>query len=288
MMQRTRYFLHSQRVGSRLSPANFSPGSRCLSDKNLTHGSNDQANISEVTKHSTTPSTDEFTKEFLKNQIKLSGAQKVILSIGSSLASLLDPTRHDMIACLGETTGHTALENILQTMKSNKEGKSILEEKPRINTKTIDLDKLRKLPDNTFGRAYIKFLDDNKVTPDSRMEVRFIEDPEIAYVMTRYRECHDLVHTILGMPTNMLGEVSVKWFEALNTGLPMCYGGAVFGAVRLRPKQRQLYSSKFLPWAISNGKSAKPLMTVYWEKRFDQDLQDLQNELGITPLDTNV
>lgn len=54
--------------------------------------------------------------------------------------------------------------------------------------------------------------------------------------MTRYRETHDLVHTVLGMPTNMLGEVSVKWIEAINTGLPMCYGGAVFGAIRLRPK----------------------------------------------------
>lgn len=75
-----------------------------------------------------------------------------------------------------------------------------------------------------------------KVTPDSRMCVKFLDDPELAYVMTRYRECHDLVHTVLGMPTNMLGEVVVKWIEALNTGLPMCYGGAVFGALRLRPQ----------------------------------------------------
>lgn len=74
------------------------------------------------------------------------------------------------------------------------------------------------------------------VTPDSRQPVQFLDDPQLAYVMTRYRESHDLVHTVLGMPTTMLGEVAVKWFEALNTGLPMCYGGAVFGAMRLRPK----------------------------------------------------
>lgn len=68
------------------------------------------------------------------------------------------------------------------------------------------------------------------------MEVKFLDDPELAYVMTRYRECHDLIHTFLGMPTNMLGEVTVKWVEAMNIGLPMCYGGAVFGAMRLKPK----------------------------------------------------
>lgn len=74
------------------------------------------------------------------------------------------------------------------------------------------------------------------MTPDSREAVHFIEDQELAYVMTRYRECHDLIHAILNMPTNMLGEVVVKWVEALNIGLPMCYGGAVFGALRLKNK----------------------------------------------------
>lgn len=74
------------------------------------------------------------------------------------------------------------------------------------------------------------------MTPDSRLEVRFMDDPDLAYVMTRYRECHDLVHAVLGMPTNMLGEVAVKWVEALNMNLPMCWGAAVFGAARLKPK----------------------------------------------------
>lgn len=45
-----------------------------------------------------------------------------------------------------------------------------------------------------------------KVTPDTRAEVKFIDDEELAYVMQRYREVHDLMHTVLGMPTNMLGE----------------------------------------------------------------------------------
>ncbi|XP_055376765.1 ubiquinone biosynthesis protein COQ4 homolog, mitochondrial [Condylostylus longicornis] len=227
---------------------------------------------------------DLFAKEFLKRQIKLSSTQKYILSFGSSLAALIDPTRHDMIACLGETTGVSALQTIYENMNSSTEGKLILIDKPRINTKTVNLSELKNLAENTFGRNYIKFLDDNKVTPDSRMDVRFMDDPELAYIMTRYRECHDLIHTILGMPTNMLGEVAVKWVEALNTGLPMCYGGAVFGAIRLRPKQRQKYLSVYLPWAISNGKRLKPLLNVYWEKRWEQDIAELRKELGIQVL----
>lgn len=66
-----------------------------------------------------------------------------------------------MIACLGETTGERALKNILQTMKCTDEGMRILQQKPRINSQTVDIESLRHLPANTFGRAYSKFLDDN-------------------------------------------------------------------------------------------------------------------------------
>ncbi|XP_016966568.2 ubiquinone biosynthesis protein COQ4 homolog, mitochondrial isoform X1 [Drosophila biarmipes] len=227
---------------------------------------------------------DAFERQYLRERIEISPFQRLILGAGSSIAALINPRRHDMIACLGETTGEGALLNILDTMQASEEGQRIMAEKPRIHTSTVDFKYLEKLPPDTFGAAYVKFLKDNQVTPDSRMAVRFLEDPKLAYLMTRYRECHDLIHTVLDMPTNMLGEVAVKWVEALNTGLPMCYGGAVFGAVRLRPKQRRAYLKSYLPWALENGKRTKPLMPVYWEKRWEQNIHELRSELGINVL----
>ena len=73
-------------------------------------------------------------------------------------------------------------------------------------------------------------------SPDSRLPVHFIDDPELVYVMLRYRQIHDLMHTLLGMPPNMLGEVAVKWVEFIQTGLPMCGLAAIFGPLRLGPK----------------------------------------------------
>jgi len=87
------------------------------------------------------------------------------------------------------------------------EAARILTQKPRINSKTVNLKWLATLPENTLGAAYIRFLTKNNVTPDSRLPVRFIEDPELAYVIQRYREVHDLVHTVSGQPTNMLGKI---------------------------------------------------------------------------------
>lgn len=103
----------------------------------------------------------QFTKEFNANRIPLTDIQRFILSAGSSVAALLNPRRHDMIACLGETTGHDALCKMLICMKSNDEGLQILKDQPRINTKTVDLDKLSRLEQNKFGYQYYKFLKDN-------------------------------------------------------------------------------------------------------------------------------
>ena len=66
--------------------------------------------------------------------------------------------------------------------------------------------------------------------------MHFVDDEELAYVMQRYREVHDLTHTLLGMKTNLLGEITVKWVEGLQFGLPMCVTAGVFGPIRLKPK----------------------------------------------------
>ena len=122
------------------------------------------------------------------------------------------------------------------------------------------------------------------MTPDSRRDVKFVDDVYSAQVMQRYREIHDMVHTLLDMPTNMLGEVVVKWVEAIQTDLPMCWLGGLFGAVRLAPKQRQNYVKTYLPWALRCGHEAKPLINVYYEKRFEQNIEELRRELNIPPV----
>ncbi|XP_018518424.1 ubiquinone biosynthesis protein COQ4 homolog, mitochondrial isoform X2 [Lates calcarifer] len=177
--------------------------------------------------------TDSCYNGLYPGHIPTTPIQKALLAVGSGVAALQDPYRHDMVAVLGETTGHLALINLRDRMRNDPEGYTILIERPRIRLSTLDLSKMASLPDGSFGREYLRFLEDNHVTPDTRADVKFVDDEELAYVMQRYREVHDLLHTLLGMPTNMLGEVAVKWFEAAQTGLPMCALGAVLGPLRL-------------------------------------------------------
>ncbi|XP_072344181.1 ubiquinone biosynthesis protein COQ4 homolog, mitochondrial isoform X1 [Scyliorhinus torazame] len=218
-----------------------------------------------------------------QSHIDSSPLQKLLLASGSALMALYNPYRHDMVAVLAETTGLPAIQKLRNRMQNHPEGNQILQERPRISTSTLDLASLRELPEGTFGKEYVRFLDVNRVTPDSRMPVKFVDDEELAYVIQRYREVHDFMHTLLGMPTNILGEVAVKWFEAVQTGLPMCILGAMFGPLHLSARNIQVLVTDLIPWAVRCGRSAHCVMNFYYENRWEQNLESLREEIGILP-----
>lgn len=165
--------------------------------------------ITRIRRFSTAPSgSASFLEEMEKNFIPTNLFQKMLLTCGSAAVSLLNPHRGDMIACLGEITGDGALKYMKKKMLSTPEGAEILREMPRINSETVSFQQLSQLPENTIGRVYADFMRDNNITADSRLPVQFIADPDLAYVMQRYREVHDLVHATLFMKTTMLGEVN--------------------------------------------------------------------------------
>ncbi|KFV64075.1 hypothetical protein N307_02435, partial [Dryobates pubescens] len=226
---------------------------------------------------------EEMSFQLYPGHIPTSPLQKALLAAGSAVMALYDPYRHDMVAVLGETTGCLALRSLRDKMKHHPEGYRILQERPRIRLSTLDMARLQGLPDGSLGREYVRFLEHNKVSPDTRIPPKFVDDEELAYVIQRYREVHDLMHTLLGMPTNMLGEVVVKWFEAVQTGLPMCVLGAAFGPVRLSARKLQVLATQLVPWAIQNGRNASCILNVYYEQRWEQPVKSLREEIGILP-----
>jgi len=139
---------------------------------------------------------------------------------------------------------------------------------------------LRSLPANTVGRAYADWLDREGVSPDTRATVKYIDDEECAYVMQRYRECHDFFHALTGLPVMVEGEVALKAFEFANTLLPMT-GLSVFAVTRLKPAERMRFFAIYGPWAIRNGWSAEDILNVYWEEQLETDIDELRDRLGV-------
>jgi len=230
----------------------------------------------------TSPPHHEDPAKLYSSHLPTTSLQKMILFAGSAAAGLADPWRSDMVAVNGEVFGLPALTYMHSRMKANPEGRLVLKERPRISTKTVDYGALAKLPENTLGRVVADFNDKHGISPDTRATVQFVDDPELAYVMQRYREVHDLLHALLDMPTDMVGEVAVKWVEALQFGLPMCVGGAVLGPARFtRPSQFKRYEEAYRPWAIKVGTKSRFLLNVYYEMRWEQDIHDLRREMRI-------
>jgi ubiquinone biosynthesis protein COQ4 len=213
--------------------------------------------------------------------VPLNFIERGALAVGSAFGSLIDPYRHDLIASLGEATAKPYFVNRLRhAMISNPTGRRILRDKPKITSKSLSLEKLRQLPENSVGRAYAAWLDSEGVTPDTRDPVRYIDDPEEAYVMQRYREIHDFIHAITGLPIIIEGELAVKAFEFANTVLPMT-GLSLAAIVRLQPVERKRFFEVYGPWAMANGLKAEEMLNVYWEEELETDADELRARLGI-------
>ncbi|KAJ7378116.1 Ubiquinone biosynthesis protein [Desmophyllum pertusum] len=265
-----------------LNPWRHSKGKRFVSaGLEFEDGASDYTAWPEEDEESYHSTEDAF--QLYESHVPTSVMQKVLLTAGSAVMALYDPTRSDMIATLGETTGRLALKNMHRRMMQDPVGQQILQECPRLNSSIIDIDKLRQLPDGLFGREYVRGLDTNRITPDSRDEVKFIDDKDLAYVMQRYREVHDFVHTLAGLSVSVPHEIAVKWYEMIQTGLPMCALSSFVAPVRLTSRERTNLRKFYIPWAVYCGYQSKFFMNVYFEKHFEEPIRDLQERMNFVP-----
>ncbi|KAJ7153596.1 ubiquinone biosynthesis protein COQ4, mitochondrial [Mycena filopes] len=205
-----------------------------------------------------------------EGHIPLNWFENGVLAVGSAFMSLADPRR-----------GGPSLPRLRDRMLESPEGRQILKtDHESIQEPWI----CRNSPNTqrgTLARAYITWLERCGVTPDTREPVHYIDDPELAYVMQRYRECHDFYHCIVNLPVSVDSEIAVKYFEFANLGLPLAALSALFGPLRLNSAQRQRLFSEYVPWALRCGGSARSLITVYWEQRWDQNVEDMKKEFGL-------
>lgn len=211
--------------------------------------------------------------------VPLTPLEQSLVALGSSLIALRAPWRGDMVAAVGETTRGAALEPLLERMRSSAEGRRLLAERPRVTEATLE--RARRSPPGTFGAAYAHFMSSRRFSPDDRPAVRFVSDPELAYVIARMREIHDYWHTLFGCDTDVFGETALKAMEYTNTGVPMPGLAVLAGTTRVRGDVRRELLDTYVPWGLRAGAAAGDLIAVEYEKRFDQPIEELRRELGV-------
>jgi ubiquinone biosynthesis protein COQ4 len=86
----------------------------------------------------------------------------------------------DLIAALGEATATPYfISRLRDAMLSDPTGRRILKDRPRISSKTLEMEVLRELPEGTVGREYAAWLDKEGVSPDTRPQVKFAPFPPL-------------------------------------------------------------------------------------------------------------
>ncbi|KAF1784882.1 Ubiquinone biosynthesis protein Coq4 [Phytophthora cactorum] len=155
--------------------------------------------------------------------------QKIVLSVTSALTVFTNPERGDMLAALGEVTAR------------------ILAEKPVIRNDRIDMDYLRALPDDSFGRHYATFMDSHGFDADGR--------------------------SLYASATAMLGEIALKYVEMAHSKLPVSALSAFVGPLRLSSEERCLLMKVYVPWANRASKNAHSLHCVMYEEEFKTPIE---------------
>lgn len=208
--------------------------------------------------------------------------------VGQAIVRVLgDSTKTHEIHRVEEITGRPRFRALLAEMQSTGEGQRLLAERPELSSELVDFDALRALPAQTFGGAYVRHLDTNGITADYQAAAaRHVDDADIAYLMRRFRQTHDVWHALLGLGIAGHEEVIIHAFSYGQLRLPVSALIMVFGTMKHIVLERRWGALRHsMLDAYRAGRDAQPLMPVYWEDQWEEPLDDVRDRYGIRPLE---
>ncbi|KAJ2779253.1 Ubiquinone biosynthesis protein [Coemansia javaensis] len=207
--------------------------------------------------------------------------QKAVIACGAALMSFGDPVDGAHIAALGDATANGRFGRLRQQMLATEAGRRILRERPEISFTPESWEALRALPEGSFGRCYYDQMARNGISWSTRPPVRFVDNEEDAYMLLRFRQCHDFYHTILDMDISVVEELAIKVFEWRQSGLPVGLIASLAGPLRLPPDERRRFFELYLPWALQCGSQATPIIAVRWEEMWHRPIDEVRREMGV-------
>jgi len=221
-----------------------------------------------------------FMNEAEAMRIAIQGTRFQRLSTGLKAFGrlLLNPDDTTQIFLMGIVLNAPMFPELLLRMMTSDEGVRLVEERPVINSQTVDFDALRRLPRATLGGAYVRYLDENKLDPDL-----FKPPPGLPavprWVVTRVRQTHDVWHALTGYGPDVPGELSLQAFTYGQLGMPSAVMVATLGTLTRAPR-----SMRSVMRGYRRGKAAKFLPVVRFESMWQRPLEEVRRELDIAPL----
>jgi ubiquinone biosynthesis protein COQ4 len=200
---------------------------------------------------------------------------------------LADSTRTNEIHRVEEITGRPRYRRVLAELSGTPDGRRLLAERPELSTETVDFDVLRVMPASTLGGAYARHLDGNGITADYQAAAtRFVEDADLAYLMRRFRQTHDVWHALLGLGIAGHEEVVIHAFSFGQLRLPVSAMIMFFGSLKHMILERRWGTLRHsLGDAYREGKAAAPLLGVIWEDLWAAPIDEVRARYRVAPLE---
>jgi ubiquinone biosynthesis protein COQ4 len=208
--------------------------------------------------------------------------------VGLAVVRVLgDSTKTHEIHRVEEITGRPRYRKLLAELAATPEGQRLLRDRPELSTERVDYDRLRTLPASTLGGAYVRHLDHNKLAADYQAAAtRHIDDPDMAYLMRRFRQTHDVWHALLHVGVTGHEEVAIHWFTYGQLRLPVSAMIMVLGTLKHFVLERRWGALRHsLVEAYRAGRDAEPLLGVYWEDLWDAPLERVRERYRVHPLE---
>ena len=199
---------------------------------------------------------------------------------------LRDSHRTEQIHVVEETTSKRRLAVALDEIRASPEGRALLSRRPELNKEQVDYAALRRLPADSLGGAYIRHLDDNGLSADSQATAtRFVEDPDIAYLVRRFRQTHDVWHPLTGLGTQPYEEVVIHAFSYGQLELPVSALIVSLGGIKHGVLERRWdMLTHTMSDAYRKGRAAAPLLGVVWEDQWAEPLAAVRRRYRVDPV----
>ena len=192
----------------------------------------------------------------------------------STLRVLADSRRLEDIIIVGNIVARPRMEQLALELRRTREGAALLDERPEMTTKHVDLERLRRLAPETLGRTFVDHLDRHGLDIDALSSPPpDPSDPDHVYLLRRVRGSHDLWHALLGMGIAGHEEVLVHAFTYGQLRVAHSLMILVFGGLKhLVLERRWRLLTRDLYRYLDAGRRAAPLLTVRWEDHWDVPL----------------
>ncbi|HEY3818255.1 MAG TPA: Coq4 family protein [Polyangiaceae bacterium] len=200
---------------------------------------------------------------------------------GRALAVLLrDPDDLPQVFNLIDAISGTAPHRLLFAFRRTESGRRLLRDRPDILPILADRAALRALPEGSFGRAYLAFVESEGITPEGIKSASEAITPRTAafsFLNQRMRDTHDLWHTATGYKGDVLGEASLLAFtlaQHWNTGVAFIVMAALlkgFGRLETRTIRE----------GYRRGRAAAWLPAQEWESLLPLPLEEVRARLEV-------